>query len=165
MLVAPSAKNGVVYMPCQANHDAARHVKYGSQVRIADHLCPQTDRCMLRGFRKGFGSRSTHPLRMEAATSPSRFQHVGYPPPRPLPKTQAIRRAWNLPDKRAVLASVANLMVCGVADIHPDFEGHLAQLSSMSRDDVTASKNSRRAGGGEKGEARGSEKERFDRSQ
>ncbi|CAN0282930.1 unnamed protein product, partial [Ectocarpus sp. 13 AM-2016] len=34
---------------------------------------------------------------------------------------EAIRRSWNLPDKRAVLSSVSNLMVCGAADLHPDF--------------------------------------------
>lgn len=72
-----------------------------------------------------------------------------------------MRRAWNLPDKRAVLASASNLMVCGVADIHPGFEGYLAKLSSTSQDGgVTASKKS---GGGGKARARGSEKERSDR--
>eukprot|EP00752_Nemacystus_decipiens_P010481 g9338.t1 len=63
---------------------------------------------------------------------------------------EAVRRAWNLPDKRVVLASVSNLMLCGVADVHPDFEGHLAKLSSMSRDGVTASKDS--SGGGSENE-------------
>lgn len=52
--------------------------------------------------------------------------------PRFLLRTQAMRRAWNLPDKRAVLSSVANLMVCGTADFHPDFEGRLSRVSSST---------------------------------
>lgn len=47
--------------------------------------------------------------------------------------SQAVRRAWNLPDKRAVLSSVSNLMLCGEADIHPDFGGNMAYVSSSSR--------------------------------
>ncbi|CAM9986285.1 unnamed protein product [Scytosiphon promiscuus] len=59
---------------------------------------------------------------------------------------EAMRRAWNLPDKRAVLSSVANLMVCGAADLHPEFEGRLARVSSTSREGVNARKKSSRGG-------------------
>lgn len=45
---------------------------------------------------------------------------------------QAVRRAWNLPDKRAVLSSVANLMLCGAADVHQDLENMLASLPSST---------------------------------
>ncbi|CAN0565948.1 unnamed protein product, partial [Ectocarpus sp. 12 AP-2014] len=72
---------------------------------------------------------------------------------------EAIRRSWNLPDKRAVLSSVSNLMVCGAADLHPDFEGHLARVSSKSGDGVNAGTGSTRRG---KRLARDSGKERHE---
>ncbi|CAM9897439.1 unnamed protein product, partial [Ectocarpus sp. 12 AP-2014] len=72
---------------------------------------------------------------------------------------EAIRRSWNLPDKRAVLSSVSNLMVCGAADLHPDFEGHLARVSSKSVDGVNAGTGSTRRG---KRLARDSGKERHE---
>lgn len=43
-----------------------------------------------------------------------------------------MRRAWNLPDKRAVLSSVANIMLCGAADVHPDFEREFTNPSSLA---------------------------------
>ncbi|CAM9474859.1 unnamed protein product [Hapterophycus canaliculatus] len=65
---------------------------------------------------------------------------------------EAMRRAWNLPDKRAVLSSVANLMVCGAADFHPDFEGRLSRVSSATRREVKLGK---QASKGENARTRG----------
>ncbi|CAN0376276.1 unnamed protein product, partial [Discosporangium mesarthrocarpum] len=42
---------------------------------------------------------------------------------------EAVRRAWNLPWKRTLLASVPNLMLCGEDDVHPQLGGALAELS------------------------------------
>lgn len=60
-----------------------------------------------------------------------------------------MRRAWNLPDKRAVLSSVANLMLCGTADVHPDFDGCLAR--SRLRVDVGGGDSVSNRGGGRGG--------------
>lgn len=59
------------------------------------------------------------------------------------PHKQAVRRAWNLPDKRDVLSSVSNIMLCGEVDIHPDFGAALARISSSARTNVIS------AGGGD----------------
>lgn len=77
------------------------------------------------------------------------------------PVVQAVRRAWNLPDKRAVLSSVANLMICGEADVHPSFDRNLARRSSWTLG--TAGGDASNQSKGAKEGARSSEKERCDR--
>lgn len=56
-------------------------------------------------------------------------------------------------------------MVCGAADLHPDFEGFLAEVSSTEQgDDVGRGKGggaSRRGTGGRKGGTQGSENKRY----
>lgn len=58
-----------------------------------------------------------------------------------------------------MLSSVANLMLCGVADVHPELETHLARISSLPREGI---------GGGEgsaskKGRPLRFDQERYDR--
>lgn len=58
-------------------------------------------------------------------------------------------------------------MVCGAADLHPDFEGLLAGVSSMELGSVGGGEGgaSKRGGGGRNGGMQGSENKRYDRFQ
>lgn len=58
-----------------------------------------------------------------------------------------------------MLSSVANLMLCGAADVHPEFEGSLPRASCLTRDDVGDGKPKK--GGSSMDGSRGFEKKRF----